>query len=162
MSKVPDEVWNAIDDFVDSICDKMEKGAEKYNTKRTELKEKCSVADLLDEAKEKVVNNTEGAVTDCLRAEGVLLKPFEEGYILSTDVVNRLYMNDNFNIDVVLYQLEDYGKFKGVLLCNGEKSENYIPVSVAKQIVRARGRGGVLGYLEEKGESKCTNMKSVN
>ena len=53
--------------------------------------------------------------------------------------------------DLVCDQLEDYGKYKGILMCNGDKSENYIPVSVAKQIVKARGRGGVLGYLKEEG-----------
>ncbi len=68
----------------------------------------------------------------------------------------------SFDIGMVLDQLEDYGKYNGVLMCNGDKSENYIPVSVAKQIVRGRGLGGVLGYLEEKGENKCTNTKIVN
>jgi hypothetical protein len=67
-----------------------------------------------------------------------------------------------FDVEMVLDQLEDCGKYKGVLMCNGDKSENYIPVSVAKQIVRAKGLCGVLGYLEEKGENKCTNTKSVN
>lgn len=56
---------------------------------------------------------------------------------------------ENFDIDKVLEQLEDYGKYKGVLRWReGESFENYIPVSVAKQIVRARGLGGALGYLE--------------
>lgn len=59
-------------------------------------------------------------------------------------------ISENFDIDKVLEQLEDYGKYKGVLQCEGESFENYIPVSVAKQIVRGRGLGGVLGYLEEK------------
>lgn len=58
----------------------------------------------------------------------------------------------SFDIDVVLDQLEDYGKYRGVLMCNGDKSEDYIPVSVAKQIVKAGGRGGVLGYLKGDGE----------
>lgn len=57
-----------------------------------------------------------------------------------------------FDVDTVLDQLEDYGKYKGVLTCNGDESENYIPVSVAKQIVRAKGLGGALGYLKEEGE----------
>lgn len=55
-----------------------------------------------------------------------------------------------FDVNMVLDQLEDYGKYKGVLMCNGDKSENYIPVSVARRIVRGRGLGGALGYLEEK------------
>lgn len=54
-----------------------------------------------------------------------------------------------FDMDMVLEQLEDYGKFKGVLRCEGESFENYIPVSVAKLIVKGRGLGGVLGYIEE-------------
>ena len=52
-----------------------------------------------------------------------------------------------FDMDVVLDQLEDYGKYKGVLKLDDDKCENYIPVSVAKQIVKGRGLGGVLGYL---------------
>ncbi|MDU7031179.1 MAG: hypothetical protein E6357_26330 [Clostridiales bacterium] len=51
---------------------------------------------------------------------------------------------------MILQQLEDYGKYKGILKCDDEKCENYIPVSVAKQIVRGKGLGGVLGYLEAK------------
>lgn len=57
-----------------------------------------------------------------------------------------------FDMDMVLDQLEDYGKYKGVIFygCDKEHSgDNYIPVTIAKQIVRGRGLGGVLGYLEE-------------
>lgn len=57
-----------------------------------------------------------------------------------------------FDMDMVLNQLEDYGKYKGVIFygCDKDNSgDNYIPVSVAKQIVSGRGLGGVLGYLEE-------------
>ena len=54
-----------------------------------------------------------------------------------------------FDMKAVLEQLEDYGKYKGVLHCEGESFENYIPISVAKQIVRGRGLGGVLGYMDE-------------
>lgn len=54
-----------------------------------------------------------------------------------------------FDIDIVLDQLEDYGKYKGILKCDGDNCENYIPVSMAKQIVRGKGLGGVLGYLKE-------------
>lgn len=50
-----------------------------------------------------------------------------------------------FNLDRVLEQLEDYSKYKGILCCEKDECENYIPVSVAKQIVRGRGLGGVLG-----------------
>lgn len=52
-----------------------------------------------------------------------------------------------FDMDMVLEQLEDYGKYKGILRCEKDECENYIPVSVAKQIVRGRGLGGVLGYM---------------
>lgn len=55
-----------------------------------------------------------------------------------------------FDMDGVLEQLEDYGKYKGVLRCEGESFDNYIPVSVAMQIVRGRGLGGVLDYMEER------------
>lgn len=54
----------------------------------------------------------------------------------------------DFDMDVVLDQLEDYGKYKGVIRCEDDKCENYIPVSVAKQIVKGRGLGGVLDYME--------------
>lgn len=54
-----------------------------------------------------------------------------------------------FDMDTVLDQIEDYGKYKGVGVLKEEQLENYIPVSVAKQIVRGRGLGGVLGYLME-------------
>lgn len=54
-----------------------------------------------------------------------------------------------FDINMVFEQLENYGKSKGVLYCEENGYENYIPVSVAKKIVRCRGLGGVLGYMEE-------------
>ena len=56
-----------------------------------------------------------------------------------------------FDMDMVLDQLEDYGKYKGVIFygCDKDNSgDNYIPVSVAKQIVRGRGLGGALGYMK--------------
>ncbi len=61
----------------------------------------------------------------------------------------RMSRVNDFDIDRVLEQLEDYGKYKGILRCEGEGFENYIPVSVAKLIVKERGLGGVLGYVEE-------------
>lgn len=60
---------------------------------------------------------------------------------------DELAISKLFNIDMVLEQLEDYGKYKGMLHCEENGCERYIPVSVAKQIVRGRGFGGVLGYL---------------
>lgn len=56
---------------------------------------------------------------------------------------------EHFNMEKVLEQLEDYGKYKGILRCEGEGFENYIPVSIARQIVSSRGLSGVLGYTEE-------------
>ena len=57
-----------------------------------------------------------------------------------------------FDIDKVLDQLEDYGKYKGILKCDDEKCEHYIQVSMAKRIVRGKGLGGVLGYLKDRKE----------
>lgn len=54
-----------------------------------------------------------------------------------------------FDIDMVLEQLEDYGKYKGFLRAEEDKCENYISVSAAKQIVKGRGLNGILGYLDE-------------
>lgn len=70
--------------------------------------------------------------------------------------------SDEFDIDMVLDQFEDYGKYKGVMMCNGDKNENYIPVSVAIQIVKAGGHGGILGYLNDNNDtvkdcSTCNN-----
>lgn len=67
-----------------------------------------------------------------------------------------------FNIDMIFMQFEDYGKYKGVLKLDDDKCENYIPVSVAKQIVRGRGLGGVLGYLKENDEvvKDCSTCKN--
>lgn len=87
------------------------------------------------------------------------------GKLIDSDVVStRIYLSgystneiemaidetpDAFDVDVVLDQLEDYGKYEGILMCNGDKSESYIPISVARQIVRGRGLSGVLRYLKE-------------
>ncbi len=67
-----------------------------------------------------------------------------------------------FDVDMVLEQLENYGKFKGVLKLDDDKCENYILVSDAKQIVRGRGLGGVLGYLKENKElvKDCSTCKN--
>lgn len=57
--------------------------------------------------------------------------------------VKRTIMQQPVAFDLggmVLDQLKDYGKYKGVLRIEKDgKCENYIPVSVAKQIVRGRG-----------------------
>ena len=52
-----------------------------------------------------------------------------------------------FDMDMVVDQLEDYGKYKGILKNKNGKCENYIPVSMAIKIVKAAGLNGVLGYL---------------
>lgn len=64
-------------------------------------------------------------------------------------IVKRQMASLTFDIDKVLDQLEDYGKYKGILHCEDSICENYIPVSVAKKIVKGRGFGGVLGYLDK-------------
>lgn len=67
----------------------------------------------------------------------------------TTDLKEMLeYEPPAFDINMVLDQLEDYGKYKGVLHIEEDGCENYIPVSVAKQIVKGRGLGGVLGYMK--------------
>lgn len=67
-----------------------------------------------------------------------------------------------YDLDMVLEQLEDYGKYKGILRVEEEKCENYIPVSVARQIVRGKGLGGVLGYMKENKEveKSCSTCKN--
>ena len=77
-------------------------------------------------------------------------KPFiEVGNIY--EYIDKIIDNEAtaFDMDMVLDQLEDYGKYKGILKLDNDSCENYIPVSIAKQIVRGRGIGGVLGYLME-------------
>lgn len=54
-----------------------------------------------------------------------------------------------FDIDMMIEQLEIYGKYEGILHSEGDKCENYIPVSIAKRIVKARGLGGVFGYTKD-------------
>ena len=54
-----------------------------------------------------------------------------------------------FDIDMMLEQLEIYGKYEGILYSEGDKCENYIPVSIAKRIVKARGLGGIFGYTKD-------------
>lgn len=66
-------------------------------------------------------------------------------------VERQISIKAAFDLDMILQQLEDYGKYKGILKCDDEKCEHYIPVSVAKQIVRGKGLGGVLGYMDKKG-----------
>lgn len=57
---------------------------------------------------------------------------------------------EQFNMERVLEQFEDYGKYKGILCIEKDRDcDNFIPVSIAKQIVKGRGLGGVLGYMEE-------------
>lgn len=55
---------------------------------------------------------------------------------------------ERLDMKMVLKQLEDYGQYRGVLHVEDDKCENSIPVSVAKQIIKARGLGGILGYME--------------
>lgn len=66
------------------------------------------------------------------------------------EYIDKIIDNEStvLDMDMVLDQLEDYGKCKGILKLDNGGCENYIPVSVAKQIVRCKGLGGVLGYLK--------------
>ena len=82
-------------------------------------------------------------------SDAVSTKVYLSGYSTNEieDAIDRTPVA--FDVDMVLDQLEDYGKYKGVMMCEGDNSDNYIPVSVAKQIVKAGGHGGVLGYLKE-------------
>lgn len=86
----------------------------------------------------------------------MLLDPYFNGYVCAKcgfiEKENNI-KQELFNIEKVLEQLEDYGKYKGILRVeNGVECENYIPVSMAKQIVKGRGLGGFLGYMEEVNE----------
>lgn len=81
------------------------------------------------------------------RKDGYIKLLRHKGIYTEIEMLDK--MPANFDMDMVLEQLEDYGKYKGIL-CFGESDcENYIPVSVAKQIVRGCGIGGVLGYVED-------------
>lgn len=49
-----------------------------------------------------------------------------------------------FDIDIVINQIEECGKCRGVLILMNDRCENYIPVSEAKKIVNNKGLGEVL------------------
>lgn len=70
-----------------------------------------------------------------------------------------------FDMDMVVDQLEDYGKYKGILKNENGKCENYIPVSIAVKIVKAAGLNGVLGYLTKedyfKSDSDDNDSKTI-
>lgn len=151
MSKVPDEVWVAFEEFADSICKKMRNEAERYSNRGIKQTEERATKIPFDEAKIKIIENGNGTIVDEFNLTGVVFKPLDPGEVIFTKHLADKIWGDSpdFNMDVVLDQIEDYGKYKGILMCNGDKSENYIPVSVARQIVRGRGLSGVLGYLKE-------------
>lgn len=68
----------------------------------------------------------------------------------SIECINRLIDQQSvaFDMNMVVEQLKDYGKYKGVLRLENDKCENFIPVSIAVKIVESAGLGGVLGYME--------------
>lgn len=70
-----------------------------------------------------------------------------------------------FDMDMVIEQLEDYGKYKGILKNKNGKCENYIPVSMAVKIVKSAGLNGVLGYLTKEdyfgSDSNDNNSKRI-
>lgn len=67
-----------------------------------------------------------------------------------------------FDMDMVIDQLEDYGKYKGVLKNKNGKCENYIPVSMAVKIVKAAGlNGSKEDYFELDMENNTTEKISI-
>lgn len=84
---------------------------------------------------------------------------YESFLLIGTRMINAKVItieaadyNDKVDLGMILQQLEDYGKYKGILKCDDKKCEHYIPVSMAKRIVRGKGLGGVLGYLKDRKE----------
>lgn len=69
----------------------------------------------------------------------------------SVECVNNLIEKQPtaFDMNMVIEQLKDYGKYKGILRLEEDKCENFIPVSIAIKIVKSRGVGGVLDYMKE-------------
>lgn len=67
----------------------------------------------------------------------------------SIECVNNLIEKQPmaFDMNMVIEQLNDYGKYKGILRLEDDKYENFIPLSIAIKIVKSRGLGGVLGYM---------------
>ena len=67
-----------------------------------------------------------------------------------------------FDMDMVIDQLEDYGKYKGVIKNKNGKCENYIPVSMAVKIVKAAGlNGSKEDYFELDRENNTTEKISI-
>lgn len=54
-----------------------------------------------------------------------------------------------FDVDKVVEQLEDYGKYKGILMDNGETLDNYLPVLKCKQLVKGGGQAIDWGNEDE-------------
>lgn len=83
------------------------------------------------------------------------------GYI--DDLIDKQPVS--FDMDMVIDQLEDYGKYKGILKNENGKCENYIPVSMAVKIVKAAGLNGALGYLTKEDyfelDTKNNNPKRI-
>ncbi|RJW38690.1 hypothetical protein DXC92_19045 [Clostridiales bacterium TF09-2AC] len=102
----------------------------------------CSKCNSTDVFIEKSGNNTGLYCSDCGKWITWLNKDQQR-------LAERQIGLKSFDVDRVLEQLEDYGKHKGILHCEDGVFVNYIPISIAKQIVKARGTGGVLGYTEE-------------
>ena len=49
-----------------------------------------------------------------------------------------------FDIDMIIDQIEEYGKYKGILIGMDDRCENYIPVSEVKKIIKGKGLGKTL------------------
>lgn len=69
----------------------------------------------------------------------------------SVEYINNLIEQQpvSFDMNMVIEQLKEYGKYKGVLRLEDDKCENLIPVSIAVEIVKSAGLGGILGYMED-------------
>lgn len=67
-----------------------------------------------------------------------------------------------FDMDMVINQLEDYGKYKGALKNKNGKCKSYIPVSMAVKIVKAAGlNGSKEDYFELDRENNTTEKISI-
>lgn len=76
-------------------------------------------------------------------------KVFQDVENPSIECVNNLIEKQPiaFDMNMVIEQLKDCGKYKGILRLEDDKCENFIPVSIAIKIIKSRGVGGVSGYM---------------
>lgn len=68
-----------------------------------------------------------------------IIRKLKAGMNSNESVSNTHSFNKHitFSISMILDQIEEYGKYQGILMCGTDgKCENYIPVSAAKRIVK--------------------------